>query len=148
MSEKFEDMNKEELMDEAQRLDIEGRSTMDKAELLAAVQAAEGSDESTESDGAAVDTQAALVDGPTQEENGGFHVESDLPEREGTIAGDTDTDPVRDSEAAYSEPEVEYVADTNEVKSIQEEVDEQNARREAADAKVEETVKQAGQTPF
>lgn len=100
MSEKFEDMTKEELMDEA------------------------------------------------QEENGGFHVESDVPSPSGVTAGDTDTDPVKDSEADYSEPEVEYVADTNEVKSIQEEIDEQNARREAADAKVEETVKQAGQTPY
>lgn len=161
VSEKFEDMDKDELYEEAQRLDIDGRSTMDKAELLAAVQAADGSDgsgeestdttqaeESPVTDGAAVDTEAALVNGPDKEENGGFHVDSGAAERSGPIAGDTDTDPVLDSEADYSEPEVEYVQDTNTVKSIREEIDEQNARREAADAQVEETIKQAGQTPY
>lgn len=36
------EMTKEELLEEAKRLDIEGRSTMNKDELLAAVQQAQG----------------------------------------------------------------------------------------------------------
>ena len=34
---KLEDRTKEDLMDEAQEIDVEGRSTMDKAELIDAI---------------------------------------------------------------------------------------------------------------
>lgn len=150
VSKKFEEMNKEELMDEAQRLDIEGRSSMDKAELLAAVQAADGSDKSQAEE--TQDTSAGAtveVEQPEQTtENGGFQVQgagetgsdeglSDIPEADGPRAVTDEVNPVLDSEADYSEPTIEYVGDVNPVKSRQEEEDEQHERRKAADAEIE-----------
>lgn len=166
MADEQDDPTKDELYEKAQELDIDGRSTMDKAELEAAVAAAEANGDG-ESDGdgeseadASVDTQAATAPDPDTERKGDYHPQGagegedadaigDIPRPDGeTIAGDTDTDPVLDSEADYSKPEVEYHADTNEVKSIQEEEEAQHERRKAADAKIEEAIKNAGTTPF
>lgn len=162
MSEKFEEMTKDELMEEAQRLDIDGRSGMDKAELLAAVQAADGGETASEVE-STQDTSAGhtekVVEAEQQTENGGFKVEgagetgsedglSAIPEATGTPANGSDTDPVLDSEADRTDPEITYVGDTNTVKSRREEEDEQHERRKAADARIEEQQAQAKTNPW
>jgi hypothetical protein len=150
---KYDDMTKDELMEEAQRLDIDGRSGMDKAELHEAVVAADAGDES---ESAESPTGLEAETEPTSQfhSQGAGEGESadkigDMPEREGTTAGDTDTDPVLDSEADYTEPRAESGDDEGwRIKSRQEEEQEQHDRREAANAKIEETVKAAKTNPW
>lgn len=158
MSNKFEDMTKDQLEDEAKRLDIEGRSTMNKDELLAAVQAADGSDKGESQDTSGGHTEK-VVEAEQQTDNGGFKVEgagetgsedglSDVPKSAGTPANGSDTDPVLDSEADRTDPEITYVEDTNRIKSRREEEDEQHERRKAGDALIEAQQAEAKTNPW
>lgn len=155
---KFDEMTKDQLEDEAKRLDVDGRSTMNKDELLDAVKAADAGESEPKP---AMDTtgETKLTEPEQQTTNGGFTVGgagesgddsalADIPKADGPKLIETDTDPVLDSEADYSEPTVEYVADANPIKSRQEEEAEQHARREAGDARIEEVQKAAGKTPY
>lgn len=135
MTEHDDDVTKEELYEEAQELDVEGRSKMNKAELAEAVAAAEA-----ESDG----------DGPTEDD--ASPQETTEADTTAEIVADPpagiDPDSVEDPDASFAE-EGANVTDTGWViKSRREEEDEQHARREAANAKVEETVKAAKTNPW
>lgn len=122
-----EEPTKEELYEKAQELDIEGRSTMDKAELAEAVAAAEAgeTEPATESDS----TESDTADGFQPS-----HSEEDL-----AAQAETEIEP----------DAVENVTDTGWViQSRAEEEAAQHERREARNAEVEETVAQAERTPF
>lgn len=171
---KYDKMTKDELMEEAQRLDIDGRSTMDKAELKEAVVAADGGGEDKPqqpvSNPEAEEEGTGLVGDNDAEREGEYHPQGagegetadeipELEEREEPIAGDTDVDPILDSEADYTPAENQVREDTggeetsgegegDQIKSRQQEEDEQVARTEAKNAEIEETIANAETSPW
>jgi hypothetical protein len=128
---------KEELYEKAQELDVEGRSDMNKAELAAAVAAAEAEKDSAPAHDHGELAGSDADNAGSDEVAGGFGPETSVEDTEAQKATAIEADPVGN-----------YTDTGWEIKSRAQEEAEQHARREAGNALVEEIQAKARTNPW